>query len=81
MHVQCTNVHVHVNGPLVLSAVCFTWVCMCVVRVCMCVCVCSSTQMLFTLVNKGANSLWEHALHNSSSKVKVKKPNYRDKLQ
>ncbi|CAI8012633.1 ARF GTPase-activating protein GIT2 [Geodia barretti] len=38
-------------------------------------------EMLFTLYNKGANSLWEHALHNSSSKVKLKKPSYRDKLQ
>ena len=38
-------------------------------------------QMVSTLVRKGSNSIWEHALHDSSSKVKLKKPSPRDKLQ
>jgi G protein-coupled receptor kinase interacting protein 2 len=36
-------------------------------------------EMISTLVRKGANSIWEHALHDSS-KVKIKKPTPRDKL-
>ena len=36
--------------------------------------------MVSTLVRKGSNSIWEHALHDSS-KVKIKKPSPRDKIQ
>ena len=38
------------------------------------------TQMVYTLVNKGSNSLWEHALLDPHSKIKIKKPTSRDKL-
>ena len=37
-------------------------------------------QMVYTLVNKGSNSLWEHALLDPHSKIKIKKPIARDKL-
>lgn len=37
-------------------------------------------EMVFTLVNKGANTIWEQALHDPHIKVKLKKPNHRDKL-
>ena len=37
-------------------------------------------QMVYTLVNKGSNSLWEHALLDPHSKIKIKKPTSRDKL-
>lgn len=37
-------------------------------------------EMLSTLVRKGSNSIWEHALRDSGSKVRIKKPSPRDKL-
>lgn len=38
-------------------------------------------QMVYTLVKKGANNLWEHQLHDSHSKTKVRKPTPRDRTQ
>ena len=32
-------------------------------------------------MKKGSNSIWEHALRESGTKVKIKKPGPRDKLQ
>lgn len=37
-------------------------------------------EMVFGLVQKGANTLWEHQLHDPHSKSKTKKPTPRDKI-